>query len=130
MDVTFKQGFQDPFLLILQCFHRFFISDNTCGEQKKNVHLLETGRRFGNVSPLRYRSRTRVPRRDPGTRPRQRMSPGKRAPKTCPAPAGTGSRYTGARAKGSKSTWPGRLFRSGSRTRAPCRSCPRCCCSS
>jgi len=32
MDVTFKQGFHDRFLLILQCFHRFFISEITCND--------------------------------------------------------------------------------------------------
>lgn len=38
-DVTLRQGFHDLFLLIQQCFHRFFISESTCSYPNKKLLL-------------------------------------------------------------------------------------------
>lgn len=134
------QGFHDPFLLIQQCFHHFFISESTCVQPKKKMFLFDSKYYYEFIvkcilflmltsspsSPLRCRSKTTEPRTSPDTRRPPRMWPGRRAPRKCLVPVGKASRYTGARAVVLGWAWPGPPCRFYSTTLAPCRSYPRC----
>lgn len=140
-DVPLVQGFHDPFLLIQQCFHHFFISESTCVQPTRKKMLLFDNKYYYEFiikfvlllmltsspsSPLRCRNKTTEPHTSLDTRRPLRMWPGTRAPRKCRVPVGKASRCTGVRVVVLGWVWPGPPCQFYSTTLVPCRSYPRC----